>query len=323
MTIERKKSKMELASESVPIKHLSSYSHTALELFNNCKKAYYWQYIRNLESTEFKKHLEMGKIVHDGIHVIYKKTGNPAELVKTRFEELREKLREDMVMTTKIEEELIEMELIALAMMEGYPIKYKDFIDEVDHIVNEKPFRYIFPSGLTVKGKMDNIFRYRGKYYIHELKTAKYINDDYITGIQIRPQLAIYRHLGNDSLKDFKISGVIFDVIQKPSIRQKQKETREEFLQRLMEYYSLTKLDEYFYMEVIEHPRYTKKMIANDVEKSIIDIRNCKTEDDFYRNPQACAVLYRCQFYDICWFGENAATMRNYKTRIDLTKKSK
>lgn len=321
-----------------PIEHMKNFSHTALTEFLNCEKRYYWQYIKNLELIKINKSsLErfIGEAVHYGLYLVYSKKHNQEEITKKIKEMFANKLKEykaSLLLVPELEEYFYELEVIAVAMVSAYQIHYKPFIAKVTHIKNEFSFKVptttINGKKVYVKGKIDNILKIDGKYFIHEVKTSKYVNNNYIRNIKVQRQTNIYFHYFNKQYKinGQKITGVLYDVIQKPSIRRKVKsgETKDQYHKRLMTYYSSGKRDELFYHEITEHPVYTKDKIFKDVNKLIDRIHDCKTDDDFSHTTERCYMYSEdnyCPYIPICIEGEpNAQNMRLYKPRVDLSK---
>jgi hypothetical protein len=332
------KLKNKVAEEQKEIKHLTSFSHTSLSTFINCERLYLFQYVRNLEKIKLtRSDLErlVGEIVHQGIFRIYEKKKTMPEIlaeVKGMFEKKLKEYKESLLLDTFLEEYFYEREIISLAMIQAYAIHYKKFIDKAKHIKNEFPFKVktteMNGEPIYIKGKIDNILEINGLYFIHEVKTTKYINKNYVDNIRLQRQPAIYHHYFNKkyTINGKKITGVIYDIVQKPSIKQKNKsgETKEEYQRRLALYYSSGKQDALFYQEVMEHPDYTSEKIFKDVNKTIKLIYDCKTEDDFTRTTEACCRYSEdsyCSFLDICMRGNPTdQNLRMYRPRVDLSK---
>ncbi len=165
------------------------------------------------------------------------------------------------------------------------------------------------------------------QYYVHEIKTTSFLTNDYVNRIQSSLQIHMYFYFYNLLYSDKPMKGIIYDILRKPLIRQKQKETRDEYLERLYLYYdNPQKQAESFYMETINKPLLSKDRIINMINHVIKQIENIKIIDDFYPNDTACWVgNYRCEYFDICHVGENKLSLFNFReNRLkDKIKKAK
>ena len=125
---------------------------------------------------------------------------------------------------------------------------------------------------------------------IEHKTTSMDIDDEYIYALQWDEQILTYM-LANS------INEMYYTVIKKPTIRQKQNESNEEFYLRCCEWYNedtdkkvrVIKVTRSF-VEIEEH-RKNLIVMANEIE-------DCK---HFYRNPNACTCYNRrCEYSQVC-----------------------
>ena len=291
-------------------------SFSAVSSFMDCRRKYWFSYVRFIELIAFMPQNIVGNCVHFGLFKLYSKDENAIRETLKMMENEKQKLRKKLELSPQQEQLLKEQEYAIKGMLKAYAIKYKRHIDKAKHIANELTLLYNVDKRTDLVIKMDNIKEVKKKRYVHEIKTAKTLTPDYVKNIKNDMQTAIYFHGHNRIVpKKDRLDGIIYDVIRKPSIRRKKKETPSQFMRRLSEYYTASNESELFYMETIEKPLLTDKRVFNTLEHVAEDIRECETEDDFYPNDRYCYVKSRCNFYDICHFGENAATMARYRPR--------
>lgn len=291
-------------------------SFSAVSSFMDCRRKYWFSYVKFIELIAFMPQNIVGNCVHFGLYKLYSKDDKAIAQTMKMLENEKQKLRDKLELSVQQEDMLNEQEYVIKGMLKAYAIKYKRHIAKATHIVNELKLEYPIDKRTELIIKMDNIKEVKKKRYVHEIKTAKTLTADYVKNIKNDVQTAIYFHGHNRIVpKKEQLNGIIYDVIRKPSIRRKKKETPQQYLRRLETYYTASNESELFYMETIEKPLLSDKRVFNMIEHVADEIRSCKTEDDFYPNDRYCYVRSRCNFYDICHFGENAATMARYRHR--------
>lgn len=291
-------------------------SFSAVSSFMDCKRKYWFSYVRYLELIAFQPQNVVGNCVHFGLFKLYSKEGNAVNEAIKMMESEKQNLRKKLELSVQQEQILKEQEYAIKGMLKAYALHYKRHIAKAKHIANELKMLYDIDKRTRLVIKMDNIKEVKKKRYVHEIKTAKSLTPDYIKNIKNDVQTAIYFHGHNRIVsKQDRLHGIIYDVIRKPSIRRKKSETPSQFMRRLSEYYTSSNESELFYMETIEKPLLSDKRVFSTLEHVAEEIRNCLTEDDFYPNDRHCYVRSRCNFYDICHFGENAVTMARYRPK--------
>ena len=292
-------------------------SYSSIALFLKCRHAWYLRYIKGYEKIKVHIPFIMGDCIHYGLHKIYLKEDNYVEDTLKYLEERKQELRDNLVMSTHLEEELIKAQYIIEGMLVGYVEKHGEFINETTHIVNEKEDLYEVAPGIKILVKLDNILENEGKKYNHEIKTTTRLTVEYVNAIMTDLQTGIYYSVYNEIYKP--LDGIIYDVLKKPTIRVKQNETVTEYLQRLIQWYKET--EGVFHMEKIKYPILKKGEIFNLIKVVANDILRCiDIDNEFYKNYTSCyGKGFKCDMYDICHIGENASTMAIIK--VNLKKK--
>ncbi len=288
---------------------MQTISYSSIRAFLNCKRKYYWYYVKGLEIKYSNPNFIFGNVMHFGLHQIYSEN---SKFIIDTVKFLNSEKSKIKFIHPKDEEKLNKFEFQIRGMLFAYKEYYAKFIKKVIHVKNEFSLEYPI-DGYLFKIKIDNILKYNNQLYIHEIKSVKTLSEEYINNIKNDLQTHIYFHINNLANKEFKIKGILFDAIQKPGIRQKEKEDTNEFLQRLKDYYLQNK--EFFYMDKIEKPLLNKNRILNLVKAVITDMKHCVKENDYYPNETACYQFFRCEFFDLCHIGENKETLFNFKRR--------
>lgn len=173
----------------------------------------------------------------------------------------------------------------------------------------EKQFNVRVGDGKYLLGKIDAITE-DGTPIEHKT-TSDTIDEKYINRLNWDDQVTNY--LLALSLEQGKIvNKVIYTVIKKPTIRQKQNETLEEYLQRCVEWYD----DDTEHKVAIFPVIRSKDELAAKQEELVYmanEMENCKM---YYKNPNHCSII-GCSYSSIClsYTPETGA--------IDFVKKSK
>jgi hypothetical protein len=114
----------------------------------------------------------------------------------------------------------------------------------------------------------------------------------------------------------------MYDVIRKPSIRQKKKgktaESKEMFLQRLQEWYKKPDDMSVFHIERFKTPGIKEEDVINTVVKVSDEMLRCKDKDDYYQDFDKCHSYYGdvCPMYALCHEGgESKENLLSYTVR--------
>lgn len=293
-----------------------SVSHSSIKEFQSCRRRFWFRYIRGYTYKFMQIKFVVGNFYHTGLMHLYKKTKNPIDITIKEYTAALKTWRKKSLIMQNQEQEFIRQEAIIHGMLKAYAEKYRVHIKKSKHKGNEVKLELITKAGYKIVAYVDNILKIEGKQYIHEIKSSKYLNEDYINAIKNDFQSSLYKYMYNQTHpKTDQIEGVLYDVIQKPSIRLKQKETEAQFLERLFEYYICRSNDELFYMEKIKRPLIKNKNILNVINQTTKDIVSCKQEDDYYPNYSYCNIWGKCEYYYMCFNGENQSTLANFTTQ--------
>ncbi len=200
-------------------------TYSAARKFQVCHKAYHNRYLENLVPLEQDDALFLGSIIHECLEVWYKKKATGAEINRL--------IDEAYSLRDSAERQKRDWHL-ARAMMKGYCSHYDQ--EQFEVIETELDFRVPIINPRTgrpsqsfeLMGKVDGLVRLGGEYFILEHKTAALITGDYIEKLPMDFQVNLYAiALGRE--RQIPIAGVIYNVIQKSKIRQRQGETEDQF----------------------------------------------------------------------------------------------
>ena len=259
------------------IRYLSA---SRIKTFKSCRKKYHFKYIEGLEPIVKAKPLALGMAVHHGLALFDE--GEGMEAIDAGIRELYKDWPE---------EEIGILPDHALAIVKGYTSNTsKDWIT----IDIESRFEVQCGYGRRLVGYFDGIINRNGYQYILERKTASRVDEKYFNNLLWDEQASIYafaaRELG------LNVSGILYDIIQKASIRQKKGETEEQFIKRLGEWYN----DPSRYVRhLVTRNNEQLETLASDLRDVALDLTVAEREERWYRNPSACQI-YGCPYRSIC-----------------------
>ena len=149
--------------------------------------------------------------------------------------------------------------------------------------IPEQEFKVRLSRGVYLKGRLDAITK--DKIPVEHKTTGTNSLEKYIDHLAYDDQIAIYMLVIGSPR-------AVYTIIQKPSIRQKQNETEEEYLNRVSDWYSPE------HVTCVNVVRTNAELEAKRQEIIYLakQIKNCKM---FWRNPNTCA-LTSCPYASIC-----------------------
>lgn len=236
-------------------------SSSLIKTYKRCRRLYELKYIEELYPVTKADALQDGTDYHSGIEKFYK---------EGIFEPDMENPKISAMVRAYIA-------YVGYAMPELKKVEYA-----------EKWFNYKLTPKHSVVGICDAIAS--DGLPVEHKTTSGEINEDYVYNLNWDEQVPTYMLANN-------VTEMYYTVIRKPTIRQKQNETTEEYYERCFEWYTedterkikvfkVTRSPQ----EIAEH-RENLKILAREID-------GCK---HFYRNPCMCN-LYgrRCEYASVC-----------------------
>lgn len=278
-------------------------SYSSMSGFRKCPRYYYWKHIRRLEKIALKIPFITGRIMHNGIQTLFSNPHRAEQIVKDSFKDEAQKARKQFPqMEIRDEEKLAEQAFTTIGMLRAFRYHYAKFLKATRHIKTEKELQYDLNSKVTVVGKIDNILENQGANYIYELKNLKSLDMHRVQGIRTDPQSSLYHTINNlvETKKANKVDGIIYQIIRKPSIRQKKSESKGEFLRRLEDWYQ-TSDGLKFHLERLKKPFIDGAHVLNSLKKVTEHMLSCKTKEDYFQDFNYCIHEWgTCQYYGLC-----------------------
>ena len=241
----------------------------------------------------------VGGLFHDGLEKFY--DGKFKEQTFRKY--VQDKIEAAMEAATSSQESelLWVQEIVVMGMLSGYIERYAKQ-DKVQWkiIAPETDFTFKLQNGMTYAGKRDLLVESRKTPGITlvEHKTTGYITPGYIAKLPLDNQIQIYcvsveKEYGKLPKR------VIYNIIKKPGIRQKQNESFEQYRVRVEQEYK-DNLTSYFYREVVPISSLKAKEHSLELEKCACEIQRAIKEGYYYKNTTQCTSFGNCPFMPLC-----------------------
>jgi hypothetical protein len=271
-------------------------TNSQIQTWLNCRRYYKFNYIDLLKPAEESVALRIGSAVHEGLHGWYM-TGEYKKSVARFYEKAIESILSvsDAIDVLSIDSE----QQVVLAMMNGYCCYYtEEMFDLLDGVINvidsEREIKTQVDEDVWFAGKIDLILEDESGQWLMESKTTSIIDDRYFEKLAIDPQVTGYTFLASKFFPDLR--GIIYNVVRKPSIRQKKGETTEQFYERMREDY--IKRPE-FYFKREEIVRNEKEI--EEFPKFVSNIaKELRFANFFPRSVSRCSLYGSCSFRPLC-----------------------
>jgi hypothetical protein len=209
------------------------FTFSALNTFRNCPRKYKHRYLDNLQPREQAETLAFGSVIHEALEQWYRAVNEANRLQSVLdFIDSQYPLRES-------DHQQKATWHLARAMLTAYAQRYAQ--EDFEIVAVEQDFTGDIRNPITgrssqsfvMAGKADGIVRLGDELYLLEHKTASSIDANYLDKLWTDTQIALYCFYLRQ--KDYPIVGVIYNVLLKARLQQRQGETQEEYEARRAE----------------------------------------------------------------------------------------
>jgi hypothetical protein len=301
-------------------------SYSMMSTFLKCEQMGYWRYVKEYEKKQLVVPFIVGDIYHQAISMLYAKEKVDSVIKKADklYKDRVQQEREDGNVSSDNEQNLVENKVVVLGMIRGYAEHNKKDIVAMKQVANEHDKIYSIPKfDAQIRVKQDNIIEYKKNWFGHEMKTSKTVNANYVENSQYSFQTALYFHVHNTQYDlpkskrpvGKKLSAILYDAIQKPSIRRKNGEDEKQFLNRLGKYYTASDASKYFYKETFV-PKISAEHVYDTIHGCISKIEMIMKGGSYYKPIKSYSDCAWCDFLSLCHNGgETKQNMVQYKKR--------
>ena len=203
-------------------------------------------------------------------------------------------------------------------VMVGYFNHYRnDWTSKFEMV--EQEFKVPYPPSspaFYLYGFIDRVVRKKDGIWILDTKTASRVDSEDIIATLPYSFQWMYYAVAVEHLLGEKPKGFIIDIIRKPSIRQKQTETKDDYLARLVD--DCTKVRPEFY-----YHRFNEYVDPTEIEafkKSLdevypIYLKFLRGKFPAFKNTMACTAKYKCDYIPICGAGDFSSFINTKKEK--------
>ncbi|KKN15951.1 hypothetical protein LCGC14_0980840 [marine sediment metagenome] len=257
------------------------YDYTALDMFQQCHKKFYWRMIRHLTPKDVATALMFGRDIHEALRIYYTKGLDKALawFGETYKEKPFEKLR-------TIDN--------GLKMLKGYAEVYMH--EPFNIIATEVGFSVPF-GDIMYAGRLDALVEWGGDLYVLEHKTTAGLRGNYFK--QWSPHMQIEGYIyAAEQFTGRKCMGCVVNALE--VWKDVQKTTAK--TKRLADHYgrspesrSKEQLDEFCW----------------EVRDTVDEIRMCTREMKWRKQKHTCfSYNYECPFKQLCMYGDDPRTLK-------------
>ena len=298
-------------------------SHSSMKTWMECRRMYYFQYLAKLVGKRMSVPLFVGIHFHEGLEAFYKGE-DPEEFIPARIKKMEEEVKKASFLTPEEEETLMIQSAVMEGMLYAYCRRYAKDRKKWKIIDVESWFELEVDDETELVGKIDMLVKIGKEYWLVEHKTASRLDKGYIDRLPVDTQITAYA-IGAKSRFNKPIAGIIYNVVKKPSIRQRKNEEKHEYANRIVQDY-MDRPEFYFfreqlYRDVKQEDEYKDEVraIGDDIHDAMDTITKKNNGKEiptqFYRNTAACTRFWTCTFLPICTRGWNKSTKLMYGKR--------
>lgn len=281
--------------------------------YYTCKRKFNYRYNTRIVPLQQKEALQFGTLLHLALYTYYKTKDKSAVMDMVRKE--IDKIDRGFLDAEAIKE-LDDMENMIDVLCTAYFQVYGDEMAQCEVLEAETRHRLkIGRKGSNIpyfEYTPDMVIKIGDEVKIIDFKSTSRIDSVYLDKFDFAYQTLFYSYALN---KKYKPKTFEYRVLKKPSIRQTQKETKEQFRTRLRDVVWMN-LEDYIISKKINIDSHLLSYAKSDLMQIKKDIGNGLKSRIYPKNTSACSIFGRCQYFDLCHRGWND-TNHLYKTADD------
>lgn len=255
------------------------WDYTTIDMFQRCRKYYYWRIVRDLDTKTTSPALLFGGALHDALDAYYTNG-----LVKAI-----EKFRE-----TYVDREGEEIRTVdnGVKVLEWYA---KVYANEPFTVLGKPEVGFVFPIGnILWGGRMDLPVEWDGQLWVMEHKTTTRLDSNFFKQFSLDKQVTSYT-VGAEAFFSRPCAGCIVNVIEpwkelkRPTERSKRPE-------------------DHFVRDPVRRPQVLKDRFKLNIQRIVRDILWCEENNEFYEAELKTACFYYnydCPYRTLCEYGED------------------
>jgi hypothetical protein len=284
-------------------------SYSGIRKFLTCRKSFDLRYNKRLEPNKTGDALSFGKVIHASLEAYYLQEGYQPSIDNNYPDKANDTWQAHYF-------------ALSSAMMAGYVNQYAGEDSGYRVLKTELPFEVAIINPKT--GRSSRKYRLHGyiDMLVEEIATGDIWIVEHKTSAQLQKLLKTIWHdqqimtyiIAFQRMTGLKVKGVIYNILQKTTMRQGKKETAQEFAKRLLQRYITD--PSMYHREVVLSDSLRLKEVEQELWDAAQDIGKC---DNYYKSRAQCYVFGECEFFPICNSGDNPLIIdQYYKEREDV-----
>lgn len=292
-----------------------------LSTYLRCEQLYEYRYMHFLEPKEYIRPLQFGDMGHQILAKYYQCLKDKTFFdFNATVQDIVDSKEAEVVGANAMQafqQDISALRGMIAAYMKFHQADQKWNIEGVELTVQANSDDVPHFNGFTPKAILDALIEVQGKYWIVEHKFLSRVDSGLIDTLPLNLQVNMYYDLVNRWLKNTGkdgLTGVIFNIVKKPSKRLKKNQTVDAYIKELHDDYLARSGELFVRIPVILTDKWQsdyKQLVA----QTTADIVHSERTQKFKRCITQCTSMGRCSFIDLCVHGESAMNGYRKSTR--------
>jgi hypothetical protein len=286
-------------------------SNSERQTFTTCRQKWYWQYHKLYSPGATPTPFLVGTAFHTVLKSFYTGGDCSEEAVVSAVDEVFEPAVRGEGAAFLSPDQLDDLEkqrVMAHGMCLAYVKVHAADLKKWKVLKVEEKGRWSVNQRWQMFFTVDLLVEAEDGVWVVEHKTTSAIDANYVARLSLDEQVSTYM-VGVRRAWDIAPKGVIYNVVLKPRIRQKQNETREGYLERVLALYK-DQAAEYLYREKLLCSARDLARFEEELHLFTGEIEHAEATGYFPKNTRACDVRGTCPCLPLCAEGEEAAKDR-------------
>jgi hypothetical protein len=292
------------------------HSCSMLDTYSQCRRKFYWGYIKRLVPVRSNWYIVRGNAVHVALEAYY--TSKSHDIGAAVDAGLALVANERSTNKFLSPEDEFELDKIG-ALVRGFLPAYAQFHGRPElSLAIEAVFERVRIGGFLFDGIIDRITIKDNIISIVDHKTKSWLTGDTLAVLPLQYQTVLYPAAAS-IIAGKTVRQMVYNYVQIPSLRQGIRETVEAFLRRFEQAFG-SDPSKYFHRETInvDNASLQKKLMTNITEvcREIGQLAARPRLSSWYRCPSSCAQFGKaCEYLPLCINGERQDVMLGYKAK--------
>lgn len=291
----------------------AALSNSERQCFSQCRRKWYWQFEQRYSPLAEPTPFLVGGAVHEVLAEFYRGSDpDVEEIINAKFDPVVK--GGGGFLSPEQLEDVEKQRTMTLGMCQAYLQVYAGDrkkwkvinLKGVPLIEAEAKFRV--NDRWEMYFTVDMMVEEKGRPWLVEHKTTAAIDAGYVGRLALDEQVSTYMY-GANKVWGIRPDGVIYNVIMKPRIRQKQTEDRGQYLQRVLQLYRESP-QEYLLRERVLRSDADLAVFERELGLFTGEIEFARERGYYPKNTNACTGRGTCPYMALCVEGEPNAQDR-------------